>query len=257
VKNSIVGVLNTSILQIKKILKENNIKFDVYSKKLQHCDNHIIFSSLTSLVSAYERNIINKTPILLETATVLDHMALTENVVFVDSMIKPNGIIYFEKLRVEDMLNTLNETWDAIPGRHNLCIFRRAKTVQHGIDADLADTINLILNTFPTVVHESFMVALCNGFSDDFKYFNSYIKDNRLICIDNKKLFIKLNEMLMQLQPIMQKLIKNDKKTVTKMMKSLEPDVLDNFRRMRFYYNLYKNKDISLYLDSENNVKAD
>jgi hypothetical protein len=101
------------------------------------------------------------------------------------------------------------------------------------------------------------MVALCNGFSDDFKYFNSYIKDNRLICTDNKKLFVKLNEMLTQLQPIMEKLIKDDKKIITKMMKGLEPDILDNFRRMRFYYNLYKNKDIALYLDSENNVKAD
>lgn len=257
--NVIVGVLHHSVYQLKKILDELEIKYYVYSEikntNIDPSKRHIIFNNLTQLANAFSKDLIKKTPILLETASVLNQISLNENVVYIDAKVNPDGMIFFEEVNEQLLVDCCSSIWKKTPKNNSISKFTKSAVVQHGTSSLLADSVNNILNSLPSCTHIPFMIALVKGVDDKFKSFNKFLKDTRLVNRENKKYFEELNDYLLRLESVFKYFTEKDKKRLLKVTKTLTSDDVNNFKRMRFYIKTFCSYNLVDYLDDEKNIK--
>lgn len=266
--NVILAVMNHSPLTIIKYLNKLDKEYLVYSsikkksdkelkKKVQN--KHILFNGQIALGEAYERGLINCTPLIWESANVTEHMALNANIQYIDAKVFPDGIIYFEQNIDKKRFKTLLESpWKKDPKSSSISCFNKVKSVQFGLESTLSDCIDSILFTLPSCCHKPFMVAFVNGLESP-KVFSNFLKNNRLIAPCNKKHFSRLNDILAQLDKPIKKLLKCPEGKLTNeynsYVKTLDKEDVLNLRRIRLYRKSYFSYNLKDFLDSEKNIK--
>ncbi len=244
--NTILGILNSDIYSLRSTMNKYH-ETEIVNDNNFECkqDVHYIFTSFTSLQKNLE--IINRTPILSESPSVIRLINISHPIVVLDGKYLDNGLILFQPIDFKILKKNLGLNF-IFRGE---IVFNKSENTSYGNISELSISLNSFLNTLPSISHEPFMVSLATSLeTKNLKSLKQFTDINRLVTNENEEKFNDLLSIIRSNRNIISMLISKDKKL------SQIKDIKDklNMRRFRFILNYFGSKRLEAYLDKENTI---
>lgn len=255
VSNDIIIVLNTSVHEVRSNLKDMGIQVRMVTSnsKLipEDDDQHIYgFTSSTALINSIDR--LCTPPLLWETASVAHLVGLNHPHYYCDATRHIDGLIHFHKIDYDDLYKRLSRSFKRGP----FIGVERAQPIQFGNDSEVSRALNAFLDTIPPISIEPTLVAYTEACKEDYSVFSLYLTANRLVTGANEKALKRLDDITADCKQIINAVkTSKDSKSRAFLLK-LENDDKLNAQRFRFLFKYYGNRDLSKFLDDENNVST-
>lgn len=242
--------LNTPYEEVSDKLKSENINFKLILDPHQHLESieNTVFGFNSFDIMSNFLPILKRPPVLWESSCTIRNIELNQKLIFLDAKMFSSGLIMFKELDANSLIKAANLEFRF----NNTIIFEKSTTKHFGNGSRLSILLNTFLSTIPGYVHEPTLISFITSLeSNDYKSFDSYIKSNRLLTNENKKVFTEFSVYLKEIEPEIKYTIKNDKVNLRKIK---DKSVKDSLSRIRFLLKYFGTKNINNFLDDEDNV---
>lgn len=249
----IVCVANTNPKKVKEFLKSQGFYFFMWRPNDDIDPNvHYGFYNFYDLLKVKTK----KVPFFFNLVSAFDHIKINYRIYPYDYREMSNGLVFFKEPNSEELQDVLSKKYSRKKAKEVL--FRPAKVASYE-GSELARLWNNFILTLPAKVAEAFMVCFLQSVrNNDKDGYGQFIMDNRLIGTGNSSAFNELHTLIQTLWPALRSAIKKTEKAQEKLkkFKKNHPDLEDSISRFLFWNKSYKGKDLSDYLDEENNVNV-
>jgi len=253
ITKKILVCLNTPQKEVKDLLESKNLNFKMMLDPKQELgiQKRTIFGFTSFEILQHFLNILKRPPVLWENPSLVKHISLNQPVILLDSNINNSGLIFFKNLDYKKLLLMTKR-------KFNYCSdikFEKCSTKHLGNGSILSVLFNTFLSSLPDYIYEPTIVAFVTAIeTQDYKIFDDYIVDNRLLTDENKKVYTELSEYLTTIKKEIEYLVKGDK---IKLRKIKDKTIKVSLARLRFLLKYFGTKKIEEFLDVEGNVNVE
>lgn len=249
VNNMIICVANTNPKKVKASLKEADIPFAMWKPGMDK-DVHYGFFNFYDLLKSKTK----KVPLFFNIVSAFSHIEINHPIYRYDFKELPNGLVLFKEPDLEELKEVIKEGYSKKKTKD--IMFRPAKVSCYE-GSELSRLWNNFTLTLPSRISEAFMVCFLQSVrNDEPKMIGKFIMDNRLVGTGNSSAYKELEEFLKDLWPALLLSLRKTEKAQKKLRKFKKdnPDLEDSISRFIFWNKSYKGKDLSDYMDEEDNV---
>lgn len=247
----IICVANTSPSKVKKQFEKKGIAFSMWKPDTEiDPDTTYGFFNFDDLRAAK----VKRTPVFFNIVSAFGHIAINHPIYRYDFKEMDNGMVFFHEPKMNKVAEHAASKFST--KSLNDVMFKPAKVSSHD-GSELARRWNNFVLTLPSCVAETFMVCFLTCVREnDKEKFQTFVVDNRLVGTANKAAYQELQAIIACMWAVMHACamktenMEKLRKSFIKKNKALE----SSLSRFLFWNKSYKGKELSDYLDDENNV---
>lgn len=247
----IICVANTSPERVGHQLSKKGFEFSMWKPKEKAKSDVVYgFFNFDNLREAK----VKKTPIFFNLVSAFNHIEVNYPIYRYDYSEKVTGLVLFKDPDMAKVTKALENKFRS--SELNDILFRPAKMGSYE-GSELSRRWNNFAITLPFCVAETFMVCFITCIrKNDAASFHKFVVDNRLVGTGNRKAYEELDAIIRCMWPVMYHTsIKTEKaQSLTKKFLAKNPLLDTSLSRFLFWNRSYKGKNLSDYMDNENNV---
>lgn len=246
----IICVANTSPAKVKKQLEKKGFSFEMW--KGEECDPDTVYGFFT--YEDIEKSGVKKTPVFFNIVSAFNHIRINHPILRYDFLEKDTGLVLFKE-------PTMRKVAEALDTKFKVSMLKEVKFKPAKVNcydgSELGRRWNNFILSLPSCVAETFMVCFITCVrNNDPQTFHAFVLDNRLVGTGNKAAYQELHAIIGCMWAVMYHCAMKTEKMdrIKKNFLKKNPALDTSLSRFLFWNRSYKGKDLSDYMDDENNV---